>query len=184
MLPKFPSPIFIASRPRYRSFALPRIQPLAAMSTASTEPVFSSSATEDTKSTATSLLQNSRWQLSAPRTGVQRDFQFKTFKAAMQFINTIADECKVRRHHPEWANVYNKVTIRWTTHNPRGLSDKDLDMAKFCDEKAKELGEVVSEESAKQDTEDTKTKQEGSGVLDSLLSADVKCEPCETAKGK
>ena len=34
-----------------------------------------------------------------------------------------------RNHHPELFNVYNKVTIRLTTHDANGVTDKDLDLA-------------------------------------------------------
>lgn len=57
-------------------------------------------------------------------------------------MNTVAAECKRTRHHPEWSNVYNQTQIRWTTHNPAGLSSKDLAMAKFCDDTALEFKEL------------------------------------------
>lgn len=60
----------------------------------------------------------------------------------MKFWNVVADECKAQKHHPEWGNVYNEVVVRWTTHRPRGISSKDIDMAKFCDRTAAELGEI------------------------------------------
>jgi 4a-hydroxytetrahydrobiopterin dehydratase len=41
--------------------------------------------------------------------------------------------------------VYNTTFIRWTTHSPPGLSEKDVLMAKFCDEQAVVFGEVVEE---------------------------------------
>jgi 4a-hydroxytetrahydrobiopterin dehydratase len=34
-----------------------------------------------------------------------------------------------RSHHPELFNVYNKVTIRLTTHDAGGVTDKDIDLA-------------------------------------------------------
>lgn len=37
--------------------------------------------------------------------------------------------------------TYNKVFIRWTTHDTGGISDKDVEMAKICDEYAASLGE-------------------------------------------
>lgn len=61
-------------------------------------------------------------------------------------MNTVAAECKKAKHHPEWSNVYNKTHVRWTTHNPSGLSEKDTRMAKFCDDAAAEAGEVVDGE--------------------------------------
>jgi 4a-hydroxytetrahydrobiopterin dehydratase len=87
-------------------------------------------------------------------------------------MNVVAEECKVQKHHPEWSNVcyvapsqilllpnadteevYNTTFIRWTTHSPPGLSEKDLVMAQFCDEQAalKEEVQVEKEESAGED---------------------------------
>lgn len=72
---------------------------------------------------------------------------FKNADACKDFMNAVAAECKKQKHHPEWTNVYNKTHVRWTTHNPEGLSIKDLVMARFCDEMAKEYGEAEPEES-------------------------------------
>lgn len=63
-------------------------------------------------------------------------------------MDTVAQECKVQRHHPEWSNLYNRVTIEWTTHRPEGLSIKDVDMAEFCDRTASEVGLKSSESTA------------------------------------
>lgn len=60
-------------------------------------------------------------------------------------MNQIAAECKKQKHHPEWTNIYNKTDIRWTTHNPEGLSSKDTNMATFCDEAGEQFGEILSE---------------------------------------
>ena len=57
-------------------------------------------------------------------------------------MDTVAAECKKRKHHPEWTNIYNRTHVRWTTHNPEGLSEKDVEMARYCDEVAAEKGEV------------------------------------------
>lgn len=62
-------------------------------------------------------------------------------------MNAVAAECKKQKHHPEWTNVFNKTHVRWTTHAPEGLGVKDLAMARFCDEKGKEFGEVEDGES-------------------------------------
>jgi 4a-hydroxytetrahydrobiopterin dehydratase len=60
-------------------------------------------------------------------------------------MNVVAEECKVKKHHPEWSNVYNTTFIRWTTHLPPGLSAKDIEMAQFCDEQALVFGELMPE---------------------------------------
>jgi hypothetical protein len=41
--------------------------------------------------------------------------------------------------------VYNTTYIRWTTHSPRGLTDKDVILASLCDELAKSFGELPAE---------------------------------------
>ena len=79
------------------------------------------------------------------------------------FILLIGVETKLQNHHPELKNVskahfsrpswqnaadlltpsrksYKSVFYHWTTHVPRGLSSKDLHMARLCDDKAKLLG--------------------------------------------
>ncbi|KAE9993313.1 hypothetical protein EG327_005507 [Venturia inaequalis] len=87
-----------------------------------------------------------KWALTSASTGLQRTFKFKTFNKAWTFMDKVAAECKKHKHHPEWANTYNTVFVRWTTHVPKGLTEKDVNMAKVCDEVAKEVGEEVKEE--------------------------------------
>ena len=37
-------------------------------------------------------------------------------------------------HHPEWFNVYNKVSITYSTHDAQGVTMKDIDAALFCNQ--------------------------------------------------
>jgi len=87
-----------------------------------------------------------KWSLIDSGKGIERGFKFKGFKKCWEFMNLVAPECVVKKHHPEWSNVYNTTFIRWTTHSPPGLSEKDVLMARFCDEKARECGEVEVKE--------------------------------------
>lgn len=64
---------------------------------------------------------------------LEKKFVFKNFKEAMDFINKIAIIAEEIHHHPEWKNVYNKVTIKLTTHDFGGVSKKDFDLAKAID---------------------------------------------------
>ncbi|KAF2199251.1 transcriptional coactivator/pterin dehydratase [Delitschia confertaspora ATCC 74209] len=70
-----------------------------------------------------------------------RTFTFRTFTAAFRFMTLVAEHCKKRKHHPTWTNTYNEVTVTWTTHEPQGLGPKDVEMAQFCDDVSRELGE-------------------------------------------
>ncbi|CAG8984098.1 hypothetical protein HYALB_00010598 [Hymenoscyphus albidus] len=89
--------------------------------------------------------QGGRWSVIESGKGIERKFKFKGFKKCWEFMNTVAPECTVQKHHPEWSNVYNTTFIRWTTHSPPGLSPKDVLMAKFCDEAALKFGEVIED---------------------------------------
>ncbi|KAH3943431.1 hypothetical protein HBH53_174530 [Parastagonospora nodorum] len=82
----------------------------------------------------------SAWELSASGKGITRAYTFTSFSKAWQFMSIVADECKAKKHHPSWSNLYNRVTIEWTTHRPEGLSIKDVEMAEFCDQEAAEIG--------------------------------------------
>ncbi|CAG9997916.1 unnamed protein product [Clonostachys byssicola] len=103
------------------------------------------------EATAVSSLQSllssegGRWTLTSEGEALERSFKFKTFAKTWDFMTAVSLQCKVKNHHPEWSNVYNTTFIRWTTHNPKGLSIKDLELASLCDSIAKDFGEVEPE---------------------------------------
>lgn len=67
---------------------------------------------------------------------LKKDFKFDDFKQAFSFMNKVAGEAEKLNHHPDWSNSYNKVSISLTSHGAGGLSDKDFQLAKFCDQAA------------------------------------------------
>ncbi len=68
---------------------------------------------------------------------LSREFTFKDFKAAFAFMTEIAAEADRADHHPDWSNVYNKVSIKLSTHDAGGLTDKDVNLANFIDATAR-----------------------------------------------
>jgi 4a-hydroxytetrahydrobiopterin dehydratase len=66
--------------------------------------------------------------------GIEKNFKFKDFTQALGFIVQVGVQSEKRNHHPELFNVYNKVSIRLTTHDANGVTDKDIDLAKAIDE--------------------------------------------------
>ena len=66
-------------------------------------------------------------------TALTRDLAFDDFNAAFAFMSDVAAEADRLDHHPEWSNVYNKVSIRLTTHDSHGLTKRDVALARFVD---------------------------------------------------
>ena len=60
---------------------------------------------------------------------LRRDFQFRDFVEAFGFMSKVALLAEARNHHPNWSNVYNRVTIELTTHDLGGLSTLDTELA-------------------------------------------------------
>lgn len=67
---------------------------------------------------------------------LHRQFQFKSFVEAFGFMSSVALVAESMGHHPEWFNVYNRVTVDLTTHDAGGISDKDVALARKMNELA------------------------------------------------
>jgi len=72
-------------------------------------------------------------QWSIQKNKLVRKFTFKDFTQAFAFMKRVAKIADTMNHHPEWSNVYNKVTISLTTHDAGGISVKDILFAKKVD---------------------------------------------------
>lgn len=60
---------------------------------------------------------------------LSRDYQFKDFKEAFAFLTQAALVAEKLDHHPEIWNVYNKVSLKLSTHDtqPQGGGLTELD---------------------------------------------------------
>ena len=75
------------------------------------------------------------WRYDPARGGtITREFKFTDFNHAFGFMARVALAAEKRDHHPEWSNVYNRVTITLTTHDAQGLSTRDVELAGVIDE--------------------------------------------------
>jgi 4a-hydroxytetrahydrobiopterin dehydratase len=68
---------------------------------------------------------------------LHRQFQFSSFVEAFGFMTSVAIVAESMNHHPEWFNVYNRVTVDLTTHDAGGITSKDVDLARRMNELAK-----------------------------------------------
>ncbi len=65
---------------------------------------------------------------------INRDFKFKNFVDAFSFMTAIAIAAEKIDHHPEWSNVYNRVSIHLNTHDAGGITKLDFDLAQIIDD--------------------------------------------------
>ena len=86
--------------------------------------------TDDTLAEALAGLEE--WSLVHDGTAIEAEFRFSGFNAAFGFMSRVALAAERRNHHPEWSNVYNRVTVRWTTHSEGGVTDLDIKLAAAC----------------------------------------------------
>ena len=73
------------------------------------------------------------WDFDEARDAITRQFLFEDFSEAFAFMTRVALLAEVQDHHPEWSNVWNRVTILLTTHDAGGLSVRDVRMAEAID---------------------------------------------------
>lgn len=65
---------------------------------------------------------------------LERSFEFKDFKEAFGFLSQVALLAEKQNHHPEIFNVYNKVTLRLSTHDAdNSITEKDKKLANAID---------------------------------------------------
>jgi len=77
-------------------------------------------------------MNHSNWKESAK--SLDREFLFHDFIEAFGFMSRVALIAEKMNHHPEWKNVYNKVSISLSTHDAGDVvTDKDRKLAAAID---------------------------------------------------
>jgi 4a-hydroxytetrahydrobiopterin dehydratase len=75
----------------------------------------------------------SGWSKTEGRDAISRTYRFKDFSEAFGFMARVALKAEAMDHHPEWTNVYDRVSVTLTTHDANGVTQKDVDLAAFMD---------------------------------------------------
>lgn len=70
---------------------------------------------------------------------LHREYKFPDFAHAFGFMAIAAPKIEKMDHHPEWQNVYNRVTVDLNTHDAGGITQKDFDLAALLEGIAKKL---------------------------------------------
>jgi 4a-hydroxytetrahydrobiopterin dehydratase len=63
-----------------------------------------------------------------------RTFKFRGFLESIDFVNRIARKAQKANHHPDIAIRFDKVTLKLTTHDEGGITEKDFSLARQCDD--------------------------------------------------
>ena len=80
------------------------------------------------------------WAFHPERGGLlKREFQFRDFAQAFGFMSQVALHAERVNHHPEWFNVYHRVSVTLTTHDAGGVTNQDIEMARLMDRIASAL---------------------------------------------
>ena len=65
---------------------------------------------------------------------LKRTFEFKNFVEAFAFMTEVAFHAEKQNHHPNWSNVWNKVSFELTTHDEGNtVTEKDHKLAEAID---------------------------------------------------
>jgi 4a-hydroxytetrahydrobiopterin dehydratase len=73
------------------------------------------------------------WTPVDGRNAITKTFQFKDFSAAFGFMARAALMAEKLDHHPEWFNVWNRVTVTLATHDAGGVTALDIALAHHMD---------------------------------------------------
>jgi 4a-hydroxytetrahydrobiopterin dehydratase len=70
---------------------------------------------------------------------LHRDYKFPDFAHAFGFMTAVATQAEKMDHHPDWTNVYNRVSVNLSTHDVGGITELDLKLAGIMEKVAQKL---------------------------------------------
>ena len=86
---------------------------------------------------AAAIAQLDGWAIAPDhKDAIAKTFKFADFNQAFGFMTRVALMADKLDHHPEWFNVYNRVEVLLTTHDADGVTELDVQLAKFMDSAA------------------------------------------------
>ena len=71
------------------------------------------------------------WRLDSAE--LVKSYKFKNFVEAVDFVNAITGVAERQKHHPDLVVRWGEVTVRLTTHDAHGITEKDFTLAEAID---------------------------------------------------
>jgi 4a-hydroxytetrahydrobiopterin dehydratase len=71
------------------------------------------------------------WEVKSGK--LHKQFKFKNFNQALDFINQVGSVAEIMNHHPEIRNIYNEVELYLSTHDESKITEKDHSLAEKID---------------------------------------------------
>jgi len=78
------------------------------------------------------LEQHRRWERDG--NSIVATFEFEDFNESLGFVTRVGLKAERMFHHPDIEISWNKVNLTLSTHSEGGLTEKDTELATFCDE--------------------------------------------------
>ena len=79
------------------------------------------------------------WAMIEGRDAITKRFVFDDFSAAFGWMTRVALAAEAMNHHPEWSNTYTRVEVTLSTHDAKGLTRRDVELAQRMDQMASGL---------------------------------------------
>ncbi len=65
---------------------------------------------------------------------IHRSCEFPSFRAAMNFVNQVADLSEAKNHHPDIEIRFREVALSLWTHTVSGVTKRDIELARLISE--------------------------------------------------
>ena len=82
----------------------------------------------------------SGWAESDDGKSIEKTFKFDGFEAAWGFMTRVAIKAQTMDHHPDWSNAYSTVEVSLSSHDVGGVTELDIELAKYMDVAASNTG--------------------------------------------
>ncbi len=70
-----------------------------------------------------------QWRCDFSEAFISNEWQFETYKTAIAMLVKVSELAEIQNHHPEITSAYTRIRIKLWTHDAKGLTNKDFELA-------------------------------------------------------